>query len=229
MDKSISLTGEKYRQLVALRYLNASEQILKGLKRQQGVNDFHFLVTLRSFIEYTRRGIWFLAWASEKKLSSAEKLTFERSGSPSLVQMDKMVNNALGLGPVCYLLNKPQGVDEPFLGCLHALTHGNPISVRMFGIGLTKIFQIDKLAERAEMELNLFRVLVYRRILGEDLDSIWKMIAPVNNRPDDLKTMALAAAGELKKAGLHQAFASTPNPPSLNETDQTPVHSALSK
>lgn len=215
MGDAVSLTGEKYRQLVALRYLNASESLLKGLQRQQGVNDFHFLVTLRSFIEYSRRGIWFLAWASQDKLASAEKLTFQRSGSPNLVRMDQMVNKALGIGAVSHLLTKVKGVGEPFLECLHALTHGNPISVRMIGIGLPQLFQTDKLVMRAEMELNLFRILVYRRILGEGLDSIWKMIVPINNRPDDMRKAAVAAAMELKKAGLYQAFASVPNPPSV--------------
>jgi hypothetical protein len=35
-----------------------------------------FLVTLRSFIEHSRRGIWFLARAGEEKLKKAEHLTF---------------------------------------------------------------------------------------------------------------------------------------------------------
>ena len=60
-----------YRLLVAIRYLNASEELWRGLKEEQGTNDFHFLVTLRSFIEYTSRGIWFLAWATEKRLERA--------------------------------------------------------------------------------------------------------------------------------------------------------------
>jgi hypothetical protein len=215
MAGTVSLKGEQYRQLVALRYLNASESLLEGLKTQQGTNDLHFLVTLRSFIEYTKRGIWFLAWASDQKLASAEKLAFQRSGSPNLARMDEMVNNALGLGKVSHLLTKVQGVNEPFLDCLHALTHGNPISVRMFGIGLQKIFQTDKLAKRAEMELNTFRILVYRRILGEPLDSIWKAIRPINNRPDDIRKMALTAGIALKTSGLAKAFEPVPNPPSV--------------
>jgi hypothetical protein len=77
--------------LVAVRYLNASEDICKGLQRQRGVNDFHFLVTLRSFIEYTRRGIWFLVWASEEILKKTGDLTFERAGSPNLASMDAML------------------------------------------------------------------------------------------------------------------------------------------
>ena len=93
--------------------LNASRFILEGMKRQCGINDFHFLVTLRSFIEYTRRGIC-LGPASDKQLHAAETLTFDRSGSPGLARMDKMINKALGLGEVCYLLNTVKGVNEPY-------------------------------------------------------------------------------------------------------------------
>jgi hypothetical protein len=98
MGKIVDIKIEKYRLLVAIRYLNSSEDIWKGLKRQRGVNDFHFLITLRSFIEYARRGIWFLAWADEKTLKAAEKATFQRPESPGIIQMDKMINGALGLG-----------------------------------------------------------------------------------------------------------------------------------
>src|ERR1019366_9005314 len=87
MSDIVQLEMDQYRLLVALRYLNASEAICNGLQRQRGVNDFHFLVTLRSFIEYTRRGIWFLAWASEEKLRAAGTLTFDRAGSPGLAAM----------------------------------------------------------------------------------------------------------------------------------------------
>ena len=192
------LTAAKYRLLIALRYLNASEALLAGMKT---ANDLHFLVTLRSFIEYTRRGIWFLAWAKDGQLAIAENLTFQKPGSPSLVKMDEMINNALGQGQVSHLLKKVPGVNEPFLDCLHALTHGNPISVRMFGIQLKKIYQFDKLFMRAEMELNMFRVLVYRRALGEDPKAIWKILAPIHNRPEDMKAIATSAAMEIKKAG----------------------------
>jgi hypothetical protein len=180
MANTVFLKGRKYRLLVATRYLNAGTELFEGIKRQLRVNDFHLLVTLRSFIEYTRRGIWFLAWASEDKLGAAEKLTFERSGSPSLV-MDEKINKALRLGSVCHLLEKVALVNEPFLDCLHALIHGNPISVRMLGIGLDKLLQTDKLLIRAEMELNIFRILVYRRALGDELvDSVWSMLAAIH-------------------------------------------------
>jgi hypothetical protein len=104
-------------------------------------------------------------------------------------------------GSVWYLLNKVPLVSEPFLNCLHALTHGNPISVRMLGIGLDKIFQSDKLLIRAEMELNMFHTLVYRRALGEELKSIWSALAQIHNRPDDVKQLAKAAGTKVKQAG----------------------------
>lgn len=87
----VDLDIEKYRLLVAMRYLNSS------------ANDFHFLVTLRSFMEYTRRGIWFLVWADEETLRAAERLTFQKPGSPGLMAMDKLVNEALGKGRVSHL------------------------------------------------------------------------------------------------------------------------------
>jgi hypothetical protein len=150
LPATVSLPENQYRLLVALRYWDASTAIFQGLKRQRGVNDFHFLVTLRSFIEYTRRGIWFLAWADEQELRRAEKLTFDRSGSPNLVRMDEMINEALGLGKVSYLRDLVSGINEPFLDGLHALTHGNPISVRFLAFDLVRIFQTERLLERAD-------------------------------------------------------------------------------
>ena len=64
---------EKYRLLVAVQYLNASDLLFAGLKRQQGNNNFHFVVTMRSFIEYTRRGIWFLAWATDEQVQAVKE------------------------------------------------------------------------------------------------------------------------------------------------------------
>lgn len=90
----LELPTEKYRILVAMRYWSATNLIHRGLERQRGTNDFHFLITLRSFIEYSRRGIWFLAWATEHELRTATKLTFSKSGSPGLVRMDEMINEA---------------------------------------------------------------------------------------------------------------------------------------
>jgi hypothetical protein len=198
MNDTAKLTAPQYRLLVAIRYLNASSALFAGM---QSTNDLHFLVTLRSFIEYTRRGIWFLAWAKERKLKHAEKLTFQQGGSPDLVAMDMMLNEAIGNGKVCYLKQVVPLVNEPFLDCLHALTHGNPISVRMLGIGLQKIFQKDKLLLRAQMELNWFDILVCRRALGEPLEVIWKLLGPISNQPDAVKQNAKIAALQVKKAG----------------------------
>ncbi|MGA3333636.1 MAG: hypothetical protein ABSC62_05670 [Terracidiphilus sp.] len=190
-----------YRQLVAIRYLNASDELWKGLKAQQGKNDFHFLVTLRSFIEYTRRGIWFLAWANENRLERAEHLTFKDAGSPSLQKMDELLNEALGLGRICPLMNIVPNVNEPYMNCLHALTHGNPISVRMVGMGLENVFDTASLLVKTEVDLNIFRILLYRRLAGEELQSIWKMLSTIHNRPEDLRANAKIAAYQLKKKG----------------------------
>jgi hypothetical protein len=199
----VKLTKDKYRLLVATRYLNASDFLFAGLKVQQGNNDFHFVVTLRSFIEYTRRGIWFLAWASDKQLQKSGELTFDKPGSPGLAAMDTMINEALGKGKVCHLMAPVKDINnEPFLNCLHALTHGNPISVRMLGFGLEKIFQTNMLLVRAETDLNLFRVLLYRRVLGENLNDIWKMLAPIHNEPVTMRENAKAAAVQLQKVGI---------------------------
>lgn len=206
MSDTVPLAATQYRLLVALQYWNASRAIFEGLKRQCGDNDFHFLISLRSFIEYTRRGIWFLAWASDERLQNAGKLTFKRSGSPNLVRMDEMINGELGLGAKSHLRDPVKGLNEPFVDCLHALTHGNPISVRFMAFGLHKIFQTDKLLVRAEMELNLFTILVCRRALGEDLRSIWRTLAALNDHPNDMKANAKIAALEVKKAGLDKAI-----------------------
>ena len=200
---AVQLKTEEYRQLVAVQYLNASNAIFEGLKSQQAANLFHFVVTLRSFIEYTRRGIWFLAWATEDQLRSVKKLTFDKPGSPGLAAMDKMINEALGEGRVSHLMKPVKDINnEPFLNLLHALTHGNPISVRMLTFGVDKIFQTDKLLLRAETDLNLFRVLLYRRMLGQELSDIWKMLVPIHNEPDTMRTNAMIAARQAKEAGV---------------------------
>jgi hypothetical protein len=94
------LNEEQLQLLTATQYINASELIFRGLKDQHKNNIFHFAITLRSFIEYTRRGIWFLCWADQEKLKRARKLTFDKPGSPSLVKMDEMINEALGNGRI---------------------------------------------------------------------------------------------------------------------------------
>ncbi len=201
MGNTIELRLSPYRHLVAIRYLNASEAIWNGLQRQCWSNDFHFLITLRSFLEYTRRGIWFLAWASEGKLKKAEHLTFKDAGSPPLSTMDALLNDALGQGKVSPLMNLVPGVNEPFLHCLHALTHGNPISVRMIGIGLESIFDTKNLLARAELDLGIFRILLYRHMAGEEIGGIWAMFSTIHNRPNDIKANVVIAAHLLKKSG----------------------------
>jgi hypothetical protein len=202
-DETVQMTPEQYRQFVAIQYLNASVFLFDGLKSQQGKNNFHFVVTMRSFIEYSRRGIWFLAWATEKQLRRVTKLTFKASGSPGIAKMDAMINDALGVGNVSHLMDPVKDINnEPFVHCLHALTHGNPISVRMVAFGVDKIFQTDMLLVRAETDLNLFRILLYRRILGDDLRDIWKMLGTIHNQPHTMKANAMVAANLVKQRGL---------------------------
>ena len=43
MSDIVQLDMDQYRLLIALQYLNASEDICKGLQRQRGVNDFQAL------------------------------------------------------------------------------------------------------------------------------------------------------------------------------------------
>jgi hypothetical protein len=202
-DPTIQMTLDQYRKFVAVQYLNASAFLFEGLKSQQGKNDFHFAVTMRSFIEYTRRGIWFLAWATDQQLSGVRNLTFQASGSPGIAKMDAMISEALGLGKVSHLMDPVKDINnEPFLHCLHALTHGNPISVRMVAFGVGNIFKTDMLLLRAETDLNLFRILLYRRMLGEDLRGIWTMLGTIHNQPDTMKTNVMIAARLIKQAGL---------------------------
>jgi hypothetical protein len=108
--------------------------------------------------------------------------------------MDAMISDALGQGKVSHLKEKLQGINEPFIDCLHALTHGNPISVRMTTYGLDKIFNTAKLLARVELELDMFRVVLYRRILGEDIGGIWKMLSPIHDQPAGVRGNALIAA-----------------------------------
>lgn len=200
-EEVLSLDRDKVRLLIAVQYLNASSAIFEGLEQQQKRNVFHFVVTLRSFIEYTRRGIYFLCWANTESLKQARKLTFEKPGSPSLVIMDEMINEALGKGKFSALSRTLDGIKEPFIDSLHALTHGNPISVRMISFGLEKIFNVEKLLQRAEADLNLFRVLLYRRMLGQKPTDIWKMLRTIHDNREAMAGNAKIAALELQKSG----------------------------
>jgi hypothetical protein len=201
MSDTVSLDKDQLRLLIALQYLNASEAIFLGLKQQHDKNIFHFVITLRSFIEYTRRGIWFLCWANTEKVLKATHLTFNSPGSPGLAAMDEMINEALGQGKVSHLMAVSPGIDEPFLHCLHALTHGNPISVRMISFGLDKIFNTKMLLVRAELDLSQFRIMLYRRMLGEKQSDIWKILGTIYNRPADVAANVKIAAHLLKESG----------------------------
>jgi len=194
---------EDYRLLVAIRYLNASDLLLKGMKAlYQDDNPFHFLVSLRSFIEYTRRGIWFLVWASDDQLKKAEHLTFKQAGSPSLTKMDAMISEAMGTGKESPLKQIVDGFNEPFIDALHALTHGNPISVRFPAMEITKLFDIPRFVERAEQEQNIFRLLVYRRVLKMPLSDIWDLLKTVYDKPPLMHQEVLKAAADLKRNGI---------------------------
>ncbi len=201
MSDTVSLDKDQLRLLIALQYLNASEWIFEGLKQQHEKNVFHFAITLRSFIEYTRRGMWFLCWANTEKLKEAMNLTFESPGSPGIATMDEMINEALGKGRVSHLMAVSPGINEPFLDCLHALTHGNPISVRMISFGLGKIFNVKMLLVRAEVDFGVFRIMLYRRMLGEKQSDIWKMLSTIHDRPLDVATNVKIAAHLLKQSG----------------------------
>jgi hypothetical protein len=201
MSDTVSLDKDQLRLFIALQYLNATEWILEGLKQQHEKNMFHFAITLRSFIEYTRRGLWFLCWANTEKLKEAMKLTFESPGSPGIATMDEMISEALGQGRVTHLMAVLPGINEPFLDCLHALTHGNPISVRMISFGLDKIINARMLLARAEVDFGLFRIMLYRRMLGEKQSDIWKMLSTIHNRPADVAANVKIAAHLLKASG----------------------------
>lgn len=49
---------------------------------------------------------------------------------------------------------------------------------------------------------NLFRSLLYRRMLGEDLNNIWNMLGKIHNQPQTMKTNAMIAARLIKERGL---------------------------
>ena len=192
---------EEYRLLVGMRYLDASDRLLKGMSAAHQENPFHFLVSLRSFIEYTRRGIWFLVWASHDQLRRAERLTFKQAGSPSLVKMDAMINKAMGAGDISHLTQLISPMNEPFIDCLHALTHGNPVSVRFIAMDLTKVFNIPKTLERAENELNIFRLVTYGLVAKMPQNEIWKLLNASLENPYLLFAQVQMAAEEVKKQG----------------------------
>jgi hypothetical protein len=140
-------------------------------------------------------------WASNAQLKEAEHLTFKQAGSPPLTKMDAMLNKAMGAGKVSHLTVIVDGVNEPFIECLHALTHGNPVSVRFIAMDLTHVFDIPKFLARAEHELNIFRLLLYRRVAGMPQNDIWKLLAPIQDKPQPLYEEVIKAATDVKKQG----------------------------
>jgi hypothetical protein len=158
-------------------------------------------VTFRSFLEYTRRGIWFLVWASNDQLRTAEHLTFKQAGSPSLTKMDAMIEKAMGAGTVSRLMEIIPDVNEPFIDCLHALTHGNPIAVRFVAMNLTTVFNIPGLLARAGNDLNIFKLLLYRRVANMPQNEIWNLLKPIHDKPQLLSDEVEKAAADVKKQG----------------------------
>jgi hypothetical protein len=198
---TVKAKPKEYRLLIGARYLDASDRLLKGMTAVHQTNPFHFLVSLRSFIEYTRRGIWFLVWASNEQLRAAEHLTFKQAGSPPLIKMDAMLQNAMGAGKVSHLADPVSGINEPFIDCLHAMTHGNPVSVRFIAMELTKVFNIPKFLARAEHELNIFRLLLYRQVAEMPQNEIWNLLKPIHENPQLLYKEVIKAASDVKKQG----------------------------
>lgn len=190
-----------YRLVVGMRYLNASESLIQGMRVLHKNNPFHFLVSLRSFIEYTRRGIWFLMWASDEQLGAAEHLTFKQSDSPPLAKMDSMLKKAMGAGNVSHLDEIVEVFNEPFIDLLHSLTHGNPISVRFLAMRIDRVFNIPDTLARAEHELNIYKLLLYRRLTKMPQKDIWNLLKPIHDNPQLLRQAVLQAAADIKKQG----------------------------
>jgi hypothetical protein len=201
MTTDQDLDEAQYRKFVAIQFLNASGAILQGMKRLLGWNDFLALISLRSFIEYTRRGVWLLFFAKTKSLMATRNLSFMESGA-DLITMDKRYNQALGLGEISYLQTLVAGINEPFIDCLHALTHGNPIIARAASVGLDSVFNAKMLVLRAEMEHHMFLILLGRQLLGQDPQTTWKKLAEINNKPDEVRANAEIVGRLLKEAGI---------------------------
>lgn len=210
------LDEAQYRKFVAIQFLNASGAILRGMKQLLGSNDFLALVSLRSFIEYTRRGVWLLFFAKPKALQNTRKLSFMESGT-DIIAMDKRYNESLGLGSVSYLSLPVAGVNEPFINCLHALTHGNPIMARAVSVGLDTVFNTKMLVARAEMEHHIFVILLGRQLLGQDEATTWKLLAEINNKPNDVRANAAIVWHSLEKAGIENLLLNTDNNSAVKE------------
>jgi hypothetical protein len=71
----------------------------------------------------------------------------------------------------------------------------------MIGMGLESIFDTKNLLARAELDLDIFRILLYRHMAGEEIKTIWAMLSTIHNRPNDIKANVLIAAHTLKQSG----------------------------
>ena len=77
----------------------------------------------------------------------------------------------------------------------------------MIAFGLERIFNTEMLLLRAQTDLGLFRILLYRKMAGEKQKDIWKMLSTIHNRPGDVLANEKIAARLLKQSGmLEQVF-----------------------
>jgi hypothetical protein len=142
-------------------------------------------------------------WASDEQLRKAEHLTFKQTGSPPLIKMDEMLKKSMGAGKVSHLNEMVDVFNEPFIECLHALTHGNPISVRFLAMRIEKVFDIPQALAMAEHELNIFKLLLYRRAIRMRQGDIWKLLKPIHDNPQALYVEVVNAADVMKQGGLN--------------------------
>lgn len=106
------------------------------------------------------------------------------------------------MGAQSHLTDIVGGFNEPFIDCLHALTHGNPVSVRFPAMESTKLFHIPKFVARAEHEQNIFRLLVYRRMTKLPQADIWNLLKPIHDQPSLLYNEVVKAAADFKRSGI---------------------------
>jgi hypothetical protein len=71
----------------------------------------------------------------------------------------------------------------------------------MISFGLEKIFNTEMLLARAEIDLGLFRILLYRQMLGEKQQDTWKMLSTIHNSPADVEASVKTAAQLLRQSG----------------------------
>lgn len=196
--ESHDLDEAQFRKVVAVQYINASSEILRGMKQLVGANNFLVLVCLSQLhrIHKARNMASFLC--ETKSLLATRKLSFMESGT-DIITADKRISKSLGRGEVSGLLDPVAGVGEPFMNCLHALTHGNPIMTRMLAFGLDKCFNTPMLVVKAEAEYHMFLILLGRQLLGQDSEVTWKTLSTIYNRPNDLRDNARIVVHLLKQ------------------------------